>query len=149
MVSGCRQTASGTALQSTIYNRQSAIKVFRAVVTTVVPEAEDLDEPGWVEVERLVEETLGTRPRSLQRQLRLLLRGIQWLPVLGYGRTFTALDPAQRARFLYGLEHHSIPLIRKGFFGLRTLAFLGYYGRPEAARAIGYAPNSCGWEALG
>jgi hypothetical protein len=123
--------------------------VFRAVVSTVIPEAVNLDEPRWVELERVVEETLGARPRNLQRQLRLLLRGIQWLPVLGYGRTFTTLDPAGRLRFLSHLEDHPIPLIRKGFFGLRTLALLGYYGRPEAARAIGYAADSRGWEALG
>jgi len=122
--------------------------VFRAVVSTVVPEAVDLDEACWAELERVVEETLRARPRSLQRQLRLLLRGIQWLPVLGCGRTFTALDPARRARFLSTLEHHPVPLIRKGFFGLRTLALLGYYGRPKAARAIGYAADPRGWEAL-
>jgi hypothetical protein len=122
--------------------------VFRAVVSTVVPEAVDLDEPRWVELERVVEETLGARPRNLQRQLRLLLRGIHWLPVLRYGRTFTSLDPVERARFLSTLQDHSVQLIRKGFFGLRTLVFLGYYGRPEAAEAIGYAADPRGWEAL-
>ena len=122
--------------------------VFRAVVSTVVPEAANLDEPHWVELERVVEETVGARPRDLQRQIRLLLRGIQWLPVLGYGRTFTSLDAAGRARFLSTLQDHPLPLIRKGFFGLRTLAFLGYYGHPEAAGAIGYAADRRGWEAL-
>jgi hypothetical protein len=122
--------------------------VFRAVVSTVVPEAVNLDEPRWVELERVVEETLGARPRNLQRQLRLLLGGIQWLPVFRYGKTFTTLDPARRARFLSTLEDHPVQLIRKGFFGLRTLALLGYYGRPEAARAIGYAADPRGWEAL-
>jgi len=122
-------------------------RVFRAVVCTIVPEAMNLDESGWVELERVVEETLGARPRNLQRQFRLLLRGIQWLPLLGYGRAFTALDPAGRARFLSTLEDHPVQLIRKGFFGLRTLAFLGYYSRPEAAGAIGYGADPRGWEA--
>jgi hypothetical protein len=122
--------------------------VFRAFVSTVVPEAMDLDEPRWVELEGLVEETLGRRPRNLQRQLRLLLGGIQWLPLLVYGHTFTSLDPARRARFLSTLQDHPLQLIRKGFFGLRTLVLLGYYCRPEAARAIGYAADPRGWEAL-
>jgi hypothetical protein len=39
-------------------------RVFRAVVSTVVPEAVNLDEPRWVELERVVEETLGARPRN-------------------------------------------------------------------------------------
>jgi hypothetical protein len=122
--------------------------VFRAVVSTVVPEAVNLDEPRWVELERVVEATLGVRTPNLQRQLRLLLGGIQWLPVLRYGRTFTTLDPARRARFLSTLQDHPVELIRKGFFGLRTLAFLGYYGRSDAAGAIGYAADRRGWEAL-
>lgn len=123
--------------------------VFRAVVTIVVPEALSLDQPRWTELEQLVDETLRARPHSLQRQFRLLLRGIQWLPVLRYGRTFSSLDPARQARFLSYLQDHPTNLIRQGFFGLRTLALLGYYGRPEAARAIGYAADSRGWEALG
>jgi hypothetical protein len=128
--------------------RPSLGMVFRAVVSTVVPESVNFDGPRWVELERLVEETLGRRPRNLQRQLRVFLRGIQWLPLLVYGHTFTSLDPARRARFLSTLEDHPLHLIRKGFFGLRTLALLGYYGRHEAARAIGYAADPRGWEAL-
>ena len=122
---------------------------FRAVVSSVVPEAVNLDEPRWRELERVIEETLAARPRNLQRQLRLLLRGIEWLPVLRYSRRFSSLEPARQTRFLSYLQDHPMPLVRKGFFGLRTLALLGYYGRPEAARAIGYAADRRGWEALG
>ena len=123
--------------------------VFRAVVSSVVPEAVNLDEPGWTSLERAVEDTLSGRSRRLQRQLRLLLLGVQWLPVLRYGRTFTSLDRPRQARLLSSLQDHPIQLIRTGFFGLRTLALLGYYGRPESARAIGYAADRRGWEALG
>ena len=121
---------------------------FRAFVATIVPEAVSLDEPHWADLERVVEATLAARPRSLQRQLRLLLRGIQWLPVLRYSRTFSSLDRVRQAHFLSYLQDHPIQLVRKGFFGLRTLALLGYYGRPEAARAIGYAADARGWEAF-
>jgi hypothetical protein len=121
--------------------------VFRAVALTIVPNAEKLDERGWAEVEELVAETLQTRPLRQQRQLRLFLRAIQWLPVLRYGRKFTALDRSQRQRFLTSLQDHRVQLIRTGFWGLRTLAFLGYYGRPEARQAIGYTPDSRGWDA--
>ncbi len=123
--------------------------VFRAVVVTIVPEAQELDEGGWSALEGLVEDTLATRPPALRRQLQLFLRAIEWLPVLRYGRTFTSLKNKERSRVLGYLQDHAVERIRCGFWGLRTLVFLGYYGRPEGARAIGYAPDPRGWEALG
>jgi hypothetical protein len=122
--------------------------VFRAVVVTVVPDAKQLDEPGWLALEELVEDALALRPPALRRQLQLFLRAIEWLPVVRYGRTFASLGEEQRSRVLCYLQDHRVERIRCGFWGLRTLAFLGYYGRPEGAQAIGYAPDPRGWEAL-
>ena len=119
--------------------------IFRAVVSTVVPEADQLDEQGWQQLETLVETTLRDRPPAMLRQLRLFLRAIQWLPVFRYGRGFTSLSAERRARVLSHLQNHRIELIRCGFWGLRTLAFLGFYCRAEAVRAIGYAADPRGW----
>lgn len=120
---------------------------FRAIAMTVVPEASRLDEAGWGALEALVEKTLARRPAAMQRQLVLLVRAIEHLPRLRWGRAFTALDPGRRARFLSGLEHAPLLLLRRGFWGLRTLVFLGYYARSEAAAAIGYRADARGWEA--
>jgi hypothetical protein len=122
--------------------------VFRAVVVTVVPDAKQLDESSWLVLEELVEDALEIQPPALRGQLRLFLRAIAWLPVLRYGRTFTALGDEQRSRVLRYLQDHPVERIRCGFWGLRTLAFLGYYGRLEGAHAIGYAPNPRGWSAV-
>ena len=122
--------------------------VFRAVVVTVVREAKRLDEPGWLALEALVEDALAIRPPALRGQLQLFLRAIEWLPIMRYGRTFVALGDEQRGRVLCYLQDHPIERIRCGFWGLRTLAFLGYYGRPESASAIGYRPDPRGWEAV-
>jgi hypothetical protein len=122
--------------------------VFRAVVVTVVPDAKQLDESGWRVLEALVEDALAIRPPALHRQLQLFLRAIEWLPVLRYGRKFSALGDEQRSRILLYLQDHPVERIRSGFWGLRTLALLGYYGRPEAAYAIGYRPDARGWEAM-
>lgn len=122
--------------------------VFRAVVVTVVPEAKMLDEPSWLALEALVEDALAIRPPALRGQLQLFLRAIEWLPVVRYGRTFAALRDEQRSRFLRYLQNHPVERVRCGFWGLRTLAFLGYYGRPEGAYAIGYRPDPRGWEAV-
>ncbi len=120
---------------------------FRAIAATVVPETERLDESGWAGLERLVEKALEARPEAVRRQLRLLIRVIQLLPLLRRGRPFTRLTPAERASFLTGLQEAPILLLRRGFWGLRTLVFLGYYVSPEAARAIGYRADPRGWEA--
>ncbi len=122
--------------------------VFRAVVRTVVPESSQLDSAGWREVEALARAFLAARPPALRRRLLLFLRLVEWLPLLRYGRPFTALDPTRRAAVLRRLQESRLGPVRLGLWGIRTLALLGYYGRAEAARAIGYAPDARGWEAL-
>ncbi len=121
--------------------------VFRAVATTVVPEAASLDADGWMELERIVEQALTSRPPRLQRQLVILIRAIEWLPLLRYGRRFTQLEGERRARVLAALQESPLLLLRRGFWGLRTLALMGYYARPGAAASIGYHADPQGWEA--
>ena len=120
---------------------------FRAIAVTVVPDASALDESGWNDLDALVEKTLARRPPAMRRQLVLFVRAIEHLPRLRWGRPFTALSPDERTRVLSGLEHAPLLLLRRGFWGLRTLVFLGYYARPEAAAAIGYRADARGWEA--
>lgn len=120
---------------------------FRAIAVTVVPDAAALDEAGWRDLDGLVEKTLARRPAGMRRQLVLFVRAIEHLPRLRWGRPFTALSADERTRFLSGLEHAPVLLLRRGFWGLRTLVFLGYYARPEAAAAIGYRADARGWEA--
>lgn len=119
---------------------------FRAVATTVVPEAADLDEAGWRELEGIVENALAQRPPRLRRQLLLFIRVIELLPAVR-GRRFSGLAPGPRARFLAALENAPLLLVRRGFWGLRTLILMGYYARPAAAAAIGYRGDARGWEA--
>jgi hypothetical protein len=99
-------------------------------------------------LEAQVEDLLALRPPVLRRQLQLFLRAIEWLPLVRYGHTFAGLADEQRHHVLRYLQNHPVERIRCGFWGLRTLAFLGYYGRPEGAHAIGYRPDPRGWEAV-
>ncbi|HEY8375069.1 MAG TPA: gluconate 2-dehydrogenase subunit 3 family protein [Nannocystis sp.] len=120
---------------------------FRAVATTIVPEAASLTEDDWAEVERIIEDALAARPPALRRQLQTLIRVIQLRPLLLYGRTFTALDPARRTLVLRRFENAPLLLLRRGFWGLRTLVLMGYYARPAAAKEIGYCADPRGWDA--
>lgn len=112
--------------------------LFRAVTRTVVPESRDLGEDAWHELEAIVEDALGRRPAAMRRQLRLFLRLVQWLPLVRWGRRFTALSDERRRRFLAALQDAPLLVVRRGFWGIRTLAFMGYYGRPEARAEVGY-----------
>jgi len=120
---------------------------FRALAATFVPEAAALDEAGWTEAEAIVERFLAARPQAVRRQLALLVRLLDVLPLPRYGRRFTTLDPARRRRVLETLQDAPVLLLRRGIWGLRTLAFMGYYTRPNAQRAIGYRADPRGWEA--
>lgn len=120
---------------------------FRALATTIVPEAHHLDATAWADLERIVEDALAGRPPALRRRAQVLIALLQWVPLLRYGRPFTSLDPARRSRFLSRIENSRWLLLRRGFWGLRTLVFLGYYTRPAAAAEVGYRAHSRGWEA--
>jgi hypothetical protein len=120
--------------------------VLRAIGATVVPEADQLDAAEWTALERIVADALAARPAALRRQLLFFVRLVEWLPLVRYGRRFTQLDAARRTRFLESLQDAPLLLLRRGCWGLRTLVLMGYYGRPEAARAIGYAADPRGWE---
>ena len=113
-------------------------RTFRSVVEAVVPEALELDAEGWAEVEEIVEDALRTRPRSMRVQLRLLLRVVRWAPLLRWGRPFPSLSMDARRRFLALLEDAPLLLLRRGFWGVRTLALMGFYGRRAAHRELGY-----------
>jgi len=121
--------------------------ILRAVVTTVVPDAATLDAAAWTEIDAIISGQLAQRPPALRRQLGALLGMLQWLPVLRYGRPFTTLDLANRARVLATLERAPVLLLRRGIWGLRTLALLGYYARTAAAAEIGYRGDPRGWAA--
>jgi len=122
-------------------------KGFRALAATIVPEASHLDEKGWADLAAIIERALADRPPAVKRQLGALVSALEWMPVARWGRRFTALDEARRARFLASVEDAPLLLLRRGFWGLRTLVFMGYYARPEAAKEIGYRASAGGWEA--
>jgi hypothetical protein len=119
---------------------------FRAVATTVVPEAARLGPGEWEDVEAIIDRALAGRPPRLRRQFAVFLTLLEWAPLLRYGRRLSRLHPARRLAFLERLETAPLLLVRRGFWGLRTLILMGYYGRPAAAAAIGYRADPRGWE---
>jgi len=122
---------------------------FRAAAISVVPELARQPESVHAEVEAAVEGALADRPLALRRQLVAFLRLIDLLSLLRFGRRLTSLDPARRTRLLSALQDSPVLLLRRGFWGLRTLIFLGYYTRPAVAAEIGWRAHPGGWSARG
>lgn len=120
---------------------------FRAIATTVVPEAATLDATQWAALEGIVEDALARRPARMRRQLALLIRLIEHLPLLWSGRRFSGLAAVARTRLLVRLQNAPVLLLRRGVWGLRTLVLMGYYARSEAAASIGYRADPRGWDA--
>lgn len=120
---------------------------FRALATSIVPEAVNLTPEEWSEVEQIVEQGLAARPAAIRRQLRLFVRILNVLPIFRFGHTFRSLDAARRTRFLLAMQDAPLLLLRRGFWGIRTLVFMGYYGRAAARDEIGYRADVRGWEA--
>ena len=91
---------------------------------------------------------LETRPPGVQRQVVLLVRLLDGLSLLRHGRRLRNLSGGQRWHFLDSLQHSRLLLLRRGVWGLRTLAFMGYYARSEIHPEIGYRASPRGWEAV-
>jgi hypothetical protein len=123
--------------------------ILRAIATTVVPESSTLDDRAWTEVDAVIEQALGQRGPRVARQVTLFLRLLQTLPVARHGRPLTALSMPQRVAFLESIERSPMLLVRRGFWGIRTLIFMGYYTRADVVESIGYRANRFGWSARG
>ena len=120
---------------------------FRAVATTVVPETASLDDAGWARLEGIVEDALGERPARMQRQLIVFIRLLDVLALARHGRRLRSLPVEKRVRLLEGLQDGPVLLLRRGFWGLRTLIYMGWYAQPETATRIGYQGHIRGWTA--
>ena len=122
-------------------------KVFRSVAAAVVPAMQTLDEAGWQHVDEVVERALSQRPVGVRRQLAVFLRLLNLLSLARTGRPLSKLSPVARTRLLSAIERSRVTLLRRGFWGLRTLILMGYYTQPETRAEIGYRVSATGWQA--
>jgi hypothetical protein len=123
--------------------------ILHAIARSVVPETASLDDRGWSALEHTMETALAARDGRTRRQLTAFVRLLEVLPVLRHGRRLTQLPVRQRTAFLERIERSPLLLLRRGFWGVRTLIFMGYYTQPAIVSAIGYRAAPGGWAARG
>jgi hypothetical protein len=119
----------------------------RAIITAVVPEAAALSEPEWRDAEAIIGRALSTRAPAIRRQIRLFLWVLDAVSLVTHGHRLATLSANDRTGLLESLSRSKMLIVRRGVWGLRTLALMGYYARPQAALAIGYRASPAGWSA--
>jgi hypothetical protein len=119
----------------------SRVPTLESLARRIVPPWERLDEAGRARFLELIDEALMERPAGVRRQFSTFLLAIRWAPALRWGCRFDRLEAARQDAFLRWLERNPLAKLRQGFWGLKTLLFMGYYGRHESHAEIGYAPS--------
>jgi len=122
--------------------------LFLDVGARIVPALAELDVAGRAEFVATVEKALLDRPPAIRRRFGLFLSAIAWGPLFRFGAPFARLTPERKDAVLRWLMDAPVGKIRNGFWGVRTLVFMGFYGRPEVWPAVGYAPSFDGNELL-
>lgn len=144
---GKRSTLWTSNALSLAYNRamtsldETRASFLLVVARRIVPEAAALDEAGVAQVLAIIDRALLDRGPEVGRKFSLFLDVLRWAPLVRYGATFPRLGPQQQDGVLRWFESAPVTLLRQGLWGLKSMVFLGYYGRTEAWEEVGYAPS--------
>ena len=112
-----------------------------AIAPRIVPASAEATPEARDAMMALIEGTLASRTPAMRRQFRLFLRVLRWLPLVRYLRPLDCLDGARQDAALRWFQDHPVQVIRGGFWGVRTLVLLGYYGQPANGPSISYTPS--------
>ena len=116
----------------------------RVLAARIVPETTALDGAALGRCFVIIDGALQDRPPAVRRQFATFLGLLRWAPLLRYGVPFEKMGGARQDRVLRWFEGCPVGLLRKGFWGLKAMVFMGYYGQPEINSVVGYAPERDG-----
>jgi hypothetical protein len=113
----------------------------RLLAERIVPETASLDAAGAARFFGIIDSALMDREPAVRRQLASFLGVLRWAPLLRFGKPLESLSPGHQDAVLRWFEDCPVGLLRKGFWGLKAMVFMGYYGQPETNAGIGYTPS--------
>ena len=122
--------------------------LFLTIAERIAPGIDDLDVSGRAEFLHLIDNAFAPREPGVRRQFQLFLFLLRWLPFLRFGAPLDRLAEQKQIRVLRWFEGKAFVLLRKGFWGLKTLVYLGYYGQAAVSRKMHYTPCVQGNEKL-
>jgi len=127
---------------------QEKAQFLQTLAARIVPETTELDAVGASRFFGIIDDTLQDREPSVRRQFAIFLGVLRWAPLFRYGGPFEKLSAERQDAVLRWFEDCPVGLPRKGFWGLKAMVFMGYYGQPETNQLVGYAPDFDGRERL-
>jgi hypothetical protein len=127
---------------------QDKAEFLQVLAARIVPELTDLDAAGLGRFFGIIDDALQNRPASVRGQFAVFLGVLRWAPVTRYGGPFENLRGDRQDAVLRWFEDCPVSLLRKGFWGLKAMVFMGYYGQPETNALVGYAPSFDGRDGL-
>jgi hypothetical protein len=127
---------------------QEKAEFLRLIAGRIVPEFADLDLAGEARFFHIIDEALQAREPSVRRQFGVFLGVLRWAPLIRFGSPLDRLSPERQNASLRWFEDCPVSLLRKGFWGLKAMVFMGYYGQPETNELVGYAPSFDGRDGL-
>ena len=122
----------------TVFLEGPRLARFEALQARLVPRAAAFSDDERSRSRALVESFLSRQPDATRRKLGLFLIVIDVLSFFVGLRPFRALSPLGQQRLLAFLFDAPVGLLRKGFWGLNTLARMGVYGQTELYEEIAY-----------
>jgi hypothetical protein len=111
---------------------------FEALQRRLVPRSATFTDSERAASRALVNDFVARQPAATARKLALFLFVIDVLAFVRGMRPFRNLPPPSQDALLARLFDARVPLLRKGFWGLNTVAKLGVYGQPSLHGEIGY-----------
>jgi len=120
---------------------QDKAQFLQTLAARIVPETTELDAAGSGHFFGIIDDALQDREASVRRQFAVFLGVLRWAPLVRYGVPLDKLSADRQDAVLRWFEDCPVSLIRKGFWGLKAMVFMGYYGHPETNELVGYAPD--------
>ena len=119
-----------------------------ALSHALVPDARGLPAERQAKFFAIIDAMLATRPERMVRLLGIFLVLLRWFPLLRFGGRLDRLEGERQTRALRWFEDCPSVIVRTGFWGVKTLVFMGYYAQPDVAAGLGYTPSRAGNEKL-
>ncbi len=116
-------------------------EILMKVAPILAPGVRELPDREQEAMRRTIASTIEGLSVKVQRKLRLFVMLLRWLPMLRYGRSLGRLPETRKMAFFGSLQRSPLTPIRAGFLGVRTLIFMGYFGREGAGPEFSYDPS--------
>ena len=111
---------------------------FELLQETLVPRSIAFTQEERERSRALVNGLLSSQPVTIVAKIRLFMILIEVFSLITQTKAFDRLAQEDKKKVLQAFFESPVPLLRKGFWGLNTLARLGVYGQASLHQELGY-----------